>query len=365
MHLICGALGTGKTTLIRQLLQQRPAHEQWAVLVNEWGEVGIDGALIADAADDIALREISGGCICCSSGPQLQLALRRLLSTRPQRLLIEPSGLASPARLIDLLRQPEFATQVRLAPVVTLVDGRRLLQADWQKDDLLREQVLLADLLLASRSDQLLEEEKSAFMQQASELWPPPQRIACIAQGQLPLEWLTGSPPAGPAASDIQAAPLSGPAAYSPARLRQPALLRHQTRQTTSALGQEDWHYLTSSSGSGSTIIYAAGWIVAPEWSFTLNTLRQWLQELPAWAGQQGSGLLRAKGIWRCGNSWRVFSWSAGQWQEEPLSWRRDSRWELLLQGGQPDWEALDARWRALSQGPTTQTVTADSQRPA
>ncbi len=65
-NLITGFLGSGKTTTIRHLLAHKPEHERWAVLVNEFGEIGIDGALLADSG--AVLKEIPGGCMCCVNG---------------------------------------------------------------------------------------------------------------------------------------------------------------------------------------------------------------------------------------------------------------------------------------------------------
>jgi len=75
--LITGFLGVGKTTAIRHLLANKPAGQRWAVLVNEFGEIGIDGAVLSDESG-VTVREIAGGCICCSQGPTLRVALTRL-----------------------------------------------------------------------------------------------------------------------------------------------------------------------------------------------------------------------------------------------------------------------------------------------
>ncbi|MFH7445133.1 GTP-binding protein, partial [Pseudomonas syringae pv. tagetis] len=63
-HVIGGALGAGKTSLIKRLQAQKPAHERWAVLINEFGQNGLDAALLATDADGIALGEVAGGCLC-------------------------------------------------------------------------------------------------------------------------------------------------------------------------------------------------------------------------------------------------------------------------------------------------------------
>ena len=75
--IISGFLGVGKTTAILDLLHGHPKNERWAVLVNEFGEVGIDGAALA--GEGYFVKEVPGGCICCTAQTQMQVALTRLL----------------------------------------------------------------------------------------------------------------------------------------------------------------------------------------------------------------------------------------------------------------------------------------------
>lgn len=106
-NIITGFLGVGKTTAILHLLASKPANERWAVLVNEFGEIGIDGGLMAGgqgAQTGVFIREVPGGCMCCVSGLPMQMALNRLLmDAKPDRLLIEPTGLGHPQEVIESL----------------------------------------------------------------------------------------------------------------------------------------------------------------------------------------------------------------------------------------------------------------------
>jgi G3E family GTPase len=98
--IITGSLGVGKTTFIARLLQQRQGTERWAVVVNEFGALGLDGALLAQPAGTagVTVKELPGGCMCCAISGVLPVALAQLLRTvKPQRLIIEPSGLGHPA----------------------------------------------------------------------------------------------------------------------------------------------------------------------------------------------------------------------------------------------------------------------------
>ncbi|WP_304438858.1 GTP-binding protein, partial [Oleiphilus sp. HI0086] len=96
-NIITGFLGVGKTSAILNLLKQKPDNERWAVLVNEFGEIGVDGSLFQGQSSQeqgVFIKEVPGGCMCCASGLPMQIALNQLLSrAKPDRLLIEPTGL--------------------------------------------------------------------------------------------------------------------------------------------------------------------------------------------------------------------------------------------------------------------------------
>ena len=103
VNIIGGPLGSGKTTTINHILTQKPPEEYWAILINEYGLIGIDGALIENTSKQkcLEIKEVAGGCICCSAGFMFEVSLVRLLQRRPDRLLIEPTGLAALSGIIE------------------------------------------------------------------------------------------------------------------------------------------------------------------------------------------------------------------------------------------------------------------------
>lgn len=148
--IVTGFLGAGKSTLIQRWLGELP-REETAVIVNERGEVGIDGELLA--AHVARLREITGGCVCCKSQAELVSALVELgeASPRPTRVLVETSGAASPAGVIRAIGSPRTRERLRLDGVVTVLDVTRARAA--LGFDVAVEQLGFADVVVLSHVD--------------------------------------------------------------------------------------------------------------------------------------------------------------------------------------------------------------------
>jgi G3E family GTPase len=131
VHLISGFLGSGKTTLLQRLLDRCLAQGlKPAIMMNEYGEVNIDGALLR--GQGYSVREMTNGCICCTIGGTLGLALQEVASLKPDVIFIEATGLADPVELIDQATKEDVLPLVRLASLVAVLDplnfslGRRV-----------------------------------------------------------------------------------------------------------------------------------------------------------------------------------------------------------------------------------------------
>jgi G3E family GTPase len=151
---ITGFLGAGKTTLVNHILSEN-ANSAIGVIVNEYGEVGIDGELII--ADDNAVIEIRNGCICCTVRADLIQGVKALLASediRLDRLIIETSGLADPAPVLQtFLADAELLTKVELESVISVADAVNL--ARHIDDEIAREQIAFADLIVLNKMDLL------------------------------------------------------------------------------------------------------------------------------------------------------------------------------------------------------------------
>ena len=157
VNIITGFLGSGKTTLLQRLLRS-PQLSDVAVLVNEFGEVGLDHHLLQGVAESTLLME--NGCLCCAVRGDLQKALRDLLSRRTRgdvpyfrRVVIETSGLADPAPIAyTLLSEAVLRHHFRLSGIVTTVDA---VNGAAQLDDFAEavRQVSMADRLVVTKAD--------------------------------------------------------------------------------------------------------------------------------------------------------------------------------------------------------------------
>ena len=176
VNLVTGALGSGKTTLLRALLSS-PDLSDTAVLVNEFGEVGIDH-LILEHVDETTVL-LKNGCLCCSLREDLSKAIRRLLGRRQRgevvpfrRLAIETSGLADPAPILfTVTADPVLRHHFRVGATITTVDAlnasaQRSYHPEWVR------QVALADTLVLTKADLAAESTIAALRRDVGELNP-------------------------------------------------------------------------------------------------------------------------------------------------------------------------------------------------
>ena len=160
--ILSGFLGAGKTTLLNHITNQHGV--KTAVLVNEFGEIGIDNDLIVTTDEDMV--ELSNGCICCSINDELMEAVERVIE-RPEPLdyiVVETTGLADPLPVAMTFLGSELRDQTRLDSIITLIDAENF-------DDVVldtevgRAQVIYGDILLLNKCD-LVSEERLAAVEQ-------------------------------------------------------------------------------------------------------------------------------------------------------------------------------------------------------
>lgn len=189
VNLITGFLGVGKTTAVRHLLARHPEGERWAVLVNEFGEVGVDGALLAD--QDVVVQEVAGGCLCCVAAPAFTTGLNRVIrQQRPDRILIEPSGLGHPAQVLGTLTGPLYDRVLEVRATVCLMDPRHLASSRHREHPNFVDQIHLADVLVANKLDLCSAADVTAFESFVAGLTPRKQKIGMVELGMIDPAWL-------------------------------------------------------------------------------------------------------------------------------------------------------------------------------
>lgn len=303
-HVIAGPLGAGKTSLIKHLLTQKPAHERWAILINEFGQIGLDAALLSTAEDGIALGEVAGGCLCCVNGAPFQVGLGRLLrKARPDRLFIEPSGLGHPVQLLEQLRQAPWLGVLAVQPSVIVLDAQAL-AAGKPLPQTQQEAIENAGLLVLNKSAGLDSAQRQAISEQL-----PERQLFWSESGAMPLDRLPG----------VQARGVEGVDNFvAPKTLAQlPAVWADPMTPICLSQGQaEGW---------------SIGWRWHPDRLFDASKVQQWLQSLE-W--RRAKLVIHSASGWVSGNA---LQGSELQWA--PSEWRKDSRLELIFAAPQDEAE--------------------------
>ncbi|MCB4407267.1 GTP-binding protein [Synechococcus sp. MU1642] len=185
--ILSGFLGAGKTTLLNHILSNQHGVKT-AVLVNEFGEIGIDNDLIVTTDEDMV--ELSNGCICCSINDELMEAVERVIE-RPEPLdyiIVETTGLADPLPVAMTFLGSELRSQTRLDSIITLIDAENF-------DDVVldtevgRAQVIYSDILLLNKCD-LVSEERLEVVEKRLRDIRNDARILRSVKGEVPLALL-------------------------------------------------------------------------------------------------------------------------------------------------------------------------------
>lgn len=316
--LVTGFLGAGKTTLINALIAHK-SHQKWALLINEFGKIGIDGALVAD--DDIAIKEVNSGCICCTGQLPLQVALVRLINEHhPDRLIIEPTGLAHPDELLDQLSEPHWQTTLRLNAVICVLSAPQWQQEKYRTHDGYIAHVRHADIVFINRHDALSDHE-----QQALRAWITSINERAVIIDEAPLSQDT--------AGMLLSTPHDAQKATQRISLRAPNSAMTQTADET-IKGSNELPYRYHEQMAGHQV---GGWRLPSTWQFDSYHLQKWLLSRPNY--------LRIKGVVHTLEGWLLINITPESISITDTTARDDSKIELIFDAKDAkddDWQVWD-----------------------
>ena len=216
--IVTGFLGAGKTTLVRHVLENADGR-RLAVIVNEFGDVGIDGEILKscgiESCPEDNIVELANGCICCTVADDFVPALKSLLDrpNPPEHIVIETSGLALPKPLVRAFNWPEIASRVTVDGVVAVVDGAAVaagrfaddpeaiaqqraeddsLDHDNPLEEVFEDQLLCADLVVLNKADLMSAGERTAVTDQIGRTLPRAVKVVEVQNGRVPTSVLLG-----------------------------------------------------------------------------------------------------------------------------------------------------------------------------
>ena len=216
--IITGFLGAGKTTMIRHLLENAGGR-RIALIISEFGDLGIDGALLDTTASQTGAKpdivELANGCICCSVADDFIPALETLLGREaaPDHIVIETSGLALPQPLVRAFNWPGISSKLTVDGVITVVDGKAVndgqfasnpaaidkqraslqtLDRDTSISDLYKDQLACADMIVINKSDLLTKSQLSSIADDMGSDARAGAHIVSTALGAVPIDVLLG-----------------------------------------------------------------------------------------------------------------------------------------------------------------------------
>ncbi len=356
VNIITGVLGVGKTTAIRHLISQRPPNERWAIVVNEFGALGIDGAILDTAGGlskgdgggsskgggGVFIREVAGGCLCCAVAAPFTVAVTQLLRrAKPDRLIIEPSGLGHPGRVHDALQDEHLGKVLRIAATIALVDMTQVARGGaLVESEAFEDQVNCADVVVGAKGDVASVAHQCRFTDWAQTLYPPKLAVHVIARGELavdvldtPLDegdgWVMCKPT--PMSSHARLAAKLNTAGTQPAATNTPGVDDSNGADPANESRAGESRGRPARVVGGTEEFATFGLLFHRDDVFDRASLARGFESL---AGE--AKVVRFKGVARVGaTEWvaPTVDAASGTVRLDPVAWRRDSRIEVIVEG--------------------------------
>jgi len=319
---------------LTQLVAGKPATENWVVLLNEFTDAGIDALTVASAASGpFDVRLVPGGCLCCAGEADFRRNLNELVTTtRPDRILVEPSGLGHPAGIIDELLAHQAAGRISLDLIIGLLTAQDLVRVN--SDEITRAVAEIADVLLLGKSDLATPEDQAAFDSFVATLFPAKRASGAWHQQDSLQPWLSYE-----GSSEVPRALLSRSTLHEHERHRH-ADHQHRHLGDIVAIGP-------GAERRSIEVLQRQGarWVFDRSYEFSEARLMAALLA----DTDVNRAVERFKAVVRVGeDEWILLQRAGSRLQASPTSWRRDHRLEVQNLPGVPlnlsQWDALWAR---------------------
>lgn len=321
-HIVAGPLGVGKTSAILNYLRDNAAHQRVGVLVNDFGPVGLDSTTLQAEAPSTKVLNVPGGCICCTMLAELPGSIRRLVSEQSlDRVIIEPSGMAAPAQVIDVLRQAERDLNISLQPSIVMLSATDFDEQTFQRMAYYHMFCEAADVLVFNRCDQADDSKIKRAQQWASQLDPPKLRVVTTSHGRL--------------SSELFDLPRETSQAHEPL-VHTHDQHDHQHGHDHDHDHHDHDHDHHDHDHQHDPTIHPGGFTLGVERCFDEGVLLVNLMRI-CHQGIDKNRVLRLKGVFHTNDGWQSIEIANHEVSLRPSAHRRDSRMEWITQPGAVD----------------------------
>ncbi|MEM0914374.1 MAG: GTP-binding protein [Planctomycetota bacterium] len=323
-HVVAGPLGVGKTSAILNYLRQHAASQRVGVLVNDFGPVGLDGTTLEAEAPTAKVLNVSGGCICCTMLSELPGSIRRLTSEQTlDRLIVEPSGMASPAQVIDVLRQTQHELKISVQPAIVMLSADDFDEDTFEQRAYYHMFCEAADILVFNRCDQVSASKIDRARQWAAKLDPPKLRVLTTSHGHLPSDVFDARVEAPVHREDCHHGHDHGHHDHGHS---------HDHEHSHGHDHEHEHHHGHAHDPS----IHPGGFVIDADRSFDEQALLVNLMRV-CHQGIADNEVLRLKGVFHTNDGWQAIEIANREVSFRPSSHRRDNRMEWLTQPGVVD----------------------------
>jgi G3E family GTPase len=311
VDIVFGFLGAGKTTFITRVLKEWGSKEKTVVLVNEFGEVGIDGELLAAEGGNVV--EMPSGCICCTLQADFRAQLLEISrAIRPERVIIEPTGVATIAQVRSIIAAQLFENTIRRINDILIADATGFMGLYKANRHFVESQVENADIVLLNKCDKV---DKTKAMVTRSAISAINPEISVLTAEFGAVDW-------GDYHLALSAAPRSKKSSIG--EINHPANDADHSI-TAEAVGEGLPHFHEEEDGLG----YESYGCVFGGLSFDRNALEAFFKKLNG--ANSGLGeIVRAKGIFRLGDRGVLMELASGEFSFQPMGKLKESKVSII-----------------------------------